>query len=313
MGALLSSTVYLGYGSSVLQFMPFPSLLKNFLANNEDEFIPDVELGTERAPVRLKNPPICKLGEICASTQDRPLLEDGRESSSVWDRPRYLMRTKFTHQNDIEVSYIWEEPLVVYFDNVLDEEELNYLVDTATPRFERSKVSGPDGVPIPDKTRTSETAWIYLQESVRAKEIVNKVSKLAGFSYEYAEDIGINKYEKSQEFKPHFDYFLEDQLGANDGFGNCQRSATILIYLTDVTDGGETVFMRSNDGSYQFDSTNPDHLSISPKRGRVLIWYSMHPFTEKVDDRTLHAGSPVIEGVKIASTIFLRNCTRNSI
>ena len=307
-GALLSTIAFVSYDSRIVQFLPLPSFIAELLTSETTDLSPDIELGTERVAIPLDKAPVCKLGEICASVQERPLLEDGRVSSAVWDKPRFLMRSKFSHTEGAKVSYIWEEPLVVYFDDVLDEDELNYLVDTATPRFERSKVAGPDGVPIPDKTRTSETAWIYMHESETARRIVNKVAKLAGFTAEYAEDIGINKYEKSQEFRPHFDYMQEEQLGANNEFRNCQRSATILIYLSDVESGGETVFMRS--GGYEFDANNPDHLSISPKRGRVLVWYSMHPFTERVDDRTLHAGSPVEAGVKIASTVFLRNCTR---
>lgn len=72
------------------------------------------------------------------------------------------------------------------------------------------------------------------------------------------------------------------------------------------------MFTRASDmdGRFHFDANNPDHLKIKPKRGRVLIWYDMHPYTEKTDMPTLHGGLPVSKGMKMAATIFIRNCTR---
>lgn len=252
----------------------------------------------------------CALGEICNDNQTRPLLSDGRISQAVWDRSRYLMKTNFARDSG-KVSYVWKEPLVVYYDDVLSEDDISYLIETATPRFQRSRVAGPDGKPIPDSTRTSDTAWILMSEGDKVQSIAGRVSALAGFDKGHAEDIGINRYQRSQYFKPHFDYMQEDQLAYDKRFENCQRAATALIYLSDVEEGGETIFIRSrNSPNYDYDPNNPDHLAVKPKRGRVLIWYDMHPFTETIDDRTLHAGSPVVIGTKIAATIFLRNCTR---
>jgi hypothetical protein len=43
--------------------------------------------------------------------------------------------------------------------------------------------------------------------------------------------------QESQKYDPHFDYFFHEQ-GINNG-GN--RIMTVLLYLTDVEEGGETV------------------------------------------------------------------------
>lgn len=77
------------------------------------------------------------------------------------------------------------------------------------------------------------------------------------------------------------------------------------------------MFIRDPD--YDFvadpDPSNPDHLIVKPKKGRVLIWFDMHPNTEKVDHRTLHGGQAVIKGEKSKfispaslSLGFVRNC-----
>lgn len=63
------------------------------------------------------------------------------------------------------------------------------------------------------------------------------------------------------------------------------------------------MFIRNLDYDYKSDPdpTNPDHLIVKPKKGRVLIWFDMHPNTEKVDHRTLHGGQPVVKGQKSGS------------
>jgi hypothetical protein len=55
---------------------------------------------------------------------------------------------------------------------------------------------------------------------------------------ENAEPIQVLRYEIGQKYDAHFDYFSDT---VNLRFGG-QRVATVLMYLTDVKRGGETVF-----------------------------------------------------------------------
>lgn len=48
-------------------------------------------------------------------------------------------------------------------------------------------------------------------------------------------------YENGQKYEPHFDYFHDK---ANQQLGG-HRIATVLMYLSDVVKGGETVFPNS--------------------------------------------------------------------
>lgn len=55
---------------------------------------------------------------------------------------------------------------------------------------------------------------------------------------ENGEDIQVLRYEPGQKYEPHYDYFVDKVNIARGG----HRIATVLMYLTDVEKGGETVF-----------------------------------------------------------------------
>lgn len=55
---------------------------------------------------------------------------------------------------------------------------------------------------------------------------------------ENGESIQILHYEHGEKYEPHFDYFHDK---ANQELGG-HRVATVLMYLSDVEKGGETIF-----------------------------------------------------------------------
>ena len=55
---------------------------------------------------------------------------------------------------------------------------------------------------------------------------------------ENGEDIQVLRYEHGQRYESHYDYFVDK---VNIAWGG-HRLATVLMYLSDVTKGGETVF-----------------------------------------------------------------------
>lgn len=55
---------------------------------------------------------------------------------------------------------------------------------------------------------------------------------------ENGEDIQVLRYEEGQRYEPHYDYFTDKVNIVRGG----HRLATVLMYLSDVEKGGETVF-----------------------------------------------------------------------
>lgn len=61
---------------------------------------------------------------------------------------------------------------------------------------------------------------------------------------ENGEDIQVLRYEHGQKYDPHYDYFTDKVNIVQGG----HRLATVLMYLTNVTKGGETVFPEAEVG-----------------------------------------------------------------
>ena len=81
------------------------------------------------------------------------------------------------------------------------------------------------------------------------------------------------KYEEGNDFKPHFD----------NGKGLAKRLFTILIYLNDDYEGGETKFPLSN-------------LTVKPEIGKLLIFQNLK--AGENDKFSMHEGSKIVTGVK---------------
>lgn len=58
------------------------------------------------------------------------------------------------------------------------------------------------------------------------------------FCLENGEDIQVLRYMHGEKYEPHYDYFTDKVNTIRGG----HRTATVLMYLTDVAEGGETVF-----------------------------------------------------------------------
>lgn len=65
---------------------------------------------------------------------------------------------------------------------------------------------------------------------------------------ENGESMQILHYENGEKYEPHFDYFHDK---ANQALGG-HRVATVLMYLSDVIKGGETIFPNAEVGISSF-------------------------------------------------------------
>jgi prolyl 4-hydroxylase len=125
------------------------------------------------------------------------------------------------------------------------------------------------------------------------KAISRRIDDLLGINGICGETIQGQRYFPGQEFKAHNDWFYTDQdywKGERKRGG--QRSWTAMAFLNRVEKGGETHFLEVG-------------AKIEPKPGVLLVWNNALP-DGSPNENTLHAGTPVIEGVKYVLTKWYR-------
>ncbi len=98
------------------------------------------------------------------------------------------------------------------------------------------------------RIRTSSGAFLSRGQDSQIKQIESKIAKFSSIPAENGEGLQILNYEASEKYEAHFDYF-HDQTNQLDGG---QRLATMLMYLSDVQEGGETVFPASKNKLVSF-------------------------------------------------------------
>jgi prolyl 4-hydroxylase len=120
-----------------------------------------------------------------------------------------------------------------------------------------------------------------------------RIAEFMNWPQERGEGLQILHYHIGGEYKPHYDYFPPQDTGSDPHLATGgQRQATLIIYLNDVEQGGETIFPDTS-------------LSITPRRGSA-VYFSYCNSAGQVDPATLHGGAPVLRGEKWIATKWVR-------
>jgi len=97
------------------------------------------------------------------------------------------------------------------------------------------------------------------------------------------------------QYDAHHDYF-DKELYQNDEhtlknfiqYGRRNRMITVFWYLSDVEEGGETIFPRAGGKPPPSNMSQCEEgLKVKPKRGKVIIFYSLKP-DGSLDPLSLH-------------------------
>uniref|UniRef100_A0A6M2ENM9 procollagen-proline 4-dioxygenase n=1 Tax=Populus davidiana TaxID=266767 RepID=A0A6M2ENM9_9ROSI len=201
----------------------------------------------------------------------------------------------------------WKPRAFVYH-NFLTKAECEYLINLAKPHMQKSTVvDSSTGKSKDSKVRTSSGTFLPRGRDKIVRDIEKRIADFSFIPVEHGEGLQILHYEAGQRYEPHFDYFMDEYNTKNGG----QRIATVLMYLSDVEEGGETVF-PSAEGNIsavpwwnELSECGKEGLSVKPKMGDALLFWSMNP-DGSPDPSSLHGGCPVIRGNKWSSTKWMR-------
>ncbi|WP_226585200.1 2OG-Fe(II) oxygenase [Halobacillus litoralis] len=187
-----------------------------------------------------------------------------------------------TEDREISVIAKMEDPKIAVLGNVVSEAECKELIRLSKDRMNRSKIGSKHEV---SDIRTSSST--FLPEDDITTRVERRIAQVMNVPVEHGEGLHILNYKPGQEYKAHYDYFRSKVKAANN-----PRISTLVLYLNDVEEGGETYFPHMN-------------LSICPHQG-MAVYFEYFYSDPVVNERTLHGGSPVISGEKWAATMWVR-------
>ncbi|MCM3586619.1 2OG-Fe(II) oxygenase [Mesobacillus maritimus] len=189
-----------------------------------------------------------------------------------------------TEDRVINIIAKFEEPLVVILGNVLSDEECDELIALSKERMNRSKIGNTRQV---NELRTSSSTFLQEGENDVVSRIEKRISAIMNIPEEHGESLQILNYKIGQEYKAHYDFFKSTGQGVSN-----PRISTLVMYLSDVEEGGETYFPKLG-------------LSVSPQKG-MAVYFEYFYNNETLNNLTLHGGAPVVIGDKWAATQWMR-------
>lgn len=194
----------------------------------------------------------------------------------------------------IKITMRLERPDIVLVDRFLSDAECDELIAQSKQKCLPSTIVDPQsGDTRIIAERSSEGTYFQRGESALIQRLERRISDLMNWPVARGEGIQVLHYRAGAEYKPHFDYFPAHESGSAPHLAKSgQRVATLVMYLNDVDQGGETTFPEVG-------------LSIAPKKGSAAYFAYVNSLGQ-VDPATLHAGAPVVRGEKWIATKWMR-------
>lgn len=196
---------------------------------------------------------------------------------------------------NIEVLSRMERPRCSLIGGLLSPLECLELIAYANSKglIASSVVDSATGQEVSHSGRTSRSVFMSRAETPLIDTLEKRLAKLTNWPLTHAEGLQVLSYEPGQQYKPHFDWFDPENPGS--AIHLChggQRVSTTVIYLSAADIGGRTVFPNAG-------------YEVSPPVGGAIFFRDVDALG-KPDNMSLHAGTPVENGVKIVATYWQR-------
>lgn len=194
----------------------------------------------------------------------------------------------------VSVRFRAAKPSVVVFDDLLSSDECDELIRLSRLKLKRSAIVDPaSGAEKVIEERSSSGTYFDVCEDAFIERLDRRVAALMHWPMENGEGFQILNYQVGAEYRAHFDYFPAHDPGSQLHLARGgQRVSTLVMYLNDVQEGGETTFPSVG-------------ISVTPKKGSAL-YFEFTNSLGQVDPLSLHAGMPVVRGEKWIATKWMR-------
>ncbi|RLN75213.1 hypothetical protein BBJ28_00024573 [Nothophytophthora sp. Chile5] len=249
----------------------------------------------------------------------------------------------------VVIESISESPRTFRLHNFFDDEEADRLIqrtleiDDPGSKLQQSHVGHNSGKKQVSKHRTSENAFDTISETAIAiRKRVFDVLSLGEYTEDMCDGLQLLRYQQKQAYIAHEDYFpvnVTPAFNFDPHTGGSNRFATVFLYLSNVTRGGQTVFPLAEmpeglpaeydhpvnsardyeaagaelfePGSWEMDMVRKcsTKLASYPRKGDAVLFYSQKP-NGQLDPLSLHGGCPVLDGTKWGANLWVWNKRR---
>ncbi len=171
--------------------------------------------------------------------------------------------------------------------NLITENDCDEIIKIAENQFRQANTLGEN-----NGHRIADFTWIYRNVPI-ANKLREIASKETGLPIENMEDLHVVRYNVGGQYKDHHDFFHpgEPYYPGEVSRGG-QRVKSIIFYLNDDFEGGETDFPKMS-------------ITVKPIKSKTIIWDNINE-DGTLDYDSIHAGLPVTKGVKYIATIWIR-------
>lgn len=166
------------------------------------------------------------------------------------------------------------------------DEIINHSIAAGMHESDVLSYGSSTGTEVNDTYRTSKTAWVQDREHPVAAFLAQYSAQISNLPIENQEMLQVAHYEPNGKFNEHFDACVYDDKEFCDKMNNYsgQRRCTLLVYLNDDFEGGETEFMNIG-------------LKVKPEKGKAILFWNTDE-NEKIIEKSKHSANPVRNGHK---------------
>lgn len=197
--------------------------------------------------------------------------------------------------NELKIKKHGNNKYFIYeIDNILSSTECDKLIKYSKSKKLQESTVFDSNSNIINNNRKSKTTWFKLYENEIETKCSNIAKKLTKKNDCNLEQLQLVYYDTGGYFKPHHDTTKDTNIDTIV----TSREYTLLIYLNDIEEGGETVFPYLN-------------LEIKPKKGKGILFRTLDDNDEIIEE-SLHGGKPVIKGEKWICNKWIHNRNINN-
>ncbi|KAJ0987920.1 hypothetical protein J5N97_006276 [Dioscorea zingiberensis] len=235
--------------------------------------------------------------QICSSSRMIDLKTKVEKLDLVREKGHIIASNPF---NPSKVTQLSWHPRLFLYEGFLSDKECDHLIALAQNKLDKASVtnngSGKNMHDVMNRTNSGVSLARDFDEIV--SNIEKRISAWTFLPKENGEDMQIIQYDTNDTHAAQYDNNNDTSRPVYGG----HRIATILMYLSNVTHGGETIFPMSElkDTQIKADKWSDcaaNGYAVKPVKGNVLLLFNLHP-NSTIDQSSVHSSCKVLEGKK---------------